>query len=251
MKALITGASSGMGRDMARYLDSLGYELYLVSRSEDELNKLASSLKNKSVVIPLDLTKEDNCFKLYEKVKSEEIDWLINNAGFGLLGNTWELDLERELEMINLNVKAVHILTRLFLDDMIKRNSGRILNVASSAGFLPGPSLNTYYATKNYIAKWSIGLYEELRRKNINVHISCLCPGPVNTNFDKVAGVQFSMKGLSSEYVAKYAIDKSLKNKLIIIPGLSVKLGIFFSRFLSYKGQAKMVYGIQKRKGGK
>ena len=249
MKVLITGASSGMGRDMARYLDTLGYELFLVSRSEDELNKLASSLNNKSTVIPLDLTKEDNCYKLYNLVKKEKIDWLINNAGFGLLGNTWELDLDKEMDMINLNIKAVHILTRLFLDDMVKRDSGRILNVASSAAFLPGPSLNTYYATKNYVAKWSIGLAEELRRKNINVHISCLCPGPVNTNFDKVAGVKFSLKGLSSEYVAKYAIDESLKNKLIIVPGFSVKLGLFFSRFLSYKNQARMVYNIQKKKG--
>lgn len=249
MKVLITGASSGIGRDMARYLDSLGYELILVSRSEEDLNKLATSLKNKSMVIPMDLSKSDNCYKLYDRVKTENVDWLINNAGFGLLGNTWELSLDKELEMLDLNVRAVHILTRLFLDDMVKRNSGRILNVASSAAFLPGPSLNTYYATKNYVAKWSIGLYEELRRKNINVHISCLCPGPVNTNFDKVAGVKFSMKGLSSEYVAKYAIDKALKNKLVIIPGLSVRLGLFFSRFLSYKSQAKTVYNIQKKKG--
>ena len=251
MKALVTGASSGIGKDFALYLDKLGYELILVSRSDDALKKVADSLSKKPKIIVLDLSVNDNCYKLYEMVKDDKVDFLINNAGFGLLGNTWELDLDKELNMIDLNVKAVHILSRLFLDDMIKRNSGRILNVASSAGFLPGPSLNTYYATKNYVTKWTVGLYEELRRKNINVHVSCLCPGPVNTNFDKVAGVDFSMKGLPSDYVAKYAIDKSLKNKLVIVPGFSVRMGIFFSKLLSLKKQARIVYGIQRKKGKK
>ena len=115
MKALITGASSGIGKDMAKYLSNLGWDLILVARREDRLEKLQKSLKTNVQIIPLDLGIEKNCFKLYDQVKNEQIDLLINNAGFGLFGNTFETDLNRELEMINLNVKAMHILTKLFL----------------------------------------------------------------------------------------------------------------------------------------
>ena len=132
--------------------------------------------------------------------------------------------------------------------DMMKKDKGYILNVASSAGFLAGPVLNTYYASKNYVTKWTMGLYEELRKVKSNVHISCLCPGPVDTNFNKVAGGSFNVKALSSEYVAKYAVKKMLKNKLIIVPGTFVKLGIFFNRFLPYKLSLRIVYYIQNKK---
>ena len=152
------------------------------------------------------------------------------------------------MKMIDLNVTAVHILTKLFLQDMVKKDKGRILNVASIAGFLVGPTLNTYYATKSYVTKWTLGLYEELRRAKSNVHVSCLCPGPVDTNFNKVAGTSFMINGLSSEYVAKYGVDKMLKNKLIIIPGFFVKLGAFLSRFISYKFLLKIMYMLQKQK---
>ena len=173
---------------------------------------------------------------------------LINGAGFGLFGNTWETDLGRELKMIELNITSLHILTKLFLNDFVKKDKGHILNIASSAGFLAGPYLNTYYATKNYVTKWSMAIYEELRRSKSNVHISVLCPGPVDTNFNKVAGGSFTVKALSSEYVARYAIDKCLKNKMLIIPGLTTKLGIFFNRFLPYKISLKIVYKIQQGK---
>ena len=142
----------------------------------------------------------------------------------------------------------MHILTKLFLKDMVARDSGYILNVASSAGFLAGPVLNTYYATKNYVTKWTMGIYEELRKVKSNVHISCLCPGPVNTNFNKVAGGSFNMKALSSDYVAKYGIDKMFKNKLIIIPGFTVRLGVFLNRFISNKLSLRIVYHIQSKK---
>ena len=248
MRALITGASSGIGRDMAHYLGSLEYDLILVSRDQDKLLEVAKSIKTSVKVITMDLSSRDNVFKLYDQVKNEDIDFLINNAGFGLFGNTYETDLGKELKMIDLNITAVHILTKLFLGDMVKKDKGRILNVASSAGFMAGPGLNTYYATKNYVTKWTIAIYEELRRMKSNVKISCLCPGPVNTNFNKVAGGHFTLKGLSSEYVARYAIDKALKNKLIIVPGVSMKLGLFFNRFLPYKLSLKIVYNIQKKK---
>ena len=247
MKALITGASSGIGRDIARYLDKLGYTLYLVARGEDSLKELTNELNNAKYYI-YDLSKENEVYELYNELKEEKIDFLINNAGFGLFGFFDETDLDKELNMIDVNIKSLHILTKLFLKDMVTRNSGRILNVASSAGFYAGPYLNTYYATKNYVLKLSMGIYEELRRKNSNVKISVLCPGPVNTNFNNVAGGSFSAKGLSSEYVAKYAVDKALKNKLIIIPGIMMKLGVFGSRFLPYKMQLKIIYNIQANK---
>ena len=248
MKALITGASSGIGRDMAKYLDSLGYEVFLVGRNKERLQEVANVCKNAKAIYDYDLSIDANVYKLYEKVKGEKIDLLVNNAGFGLFGFFDETDLDKELEMIDVNIKALHILTKLFLQDMVKRNSGRILNVASMAGFFAGPKLNTYYATKNYVAKWTMGIYEELRKAKKNVHISCLCPGPVDTNFNKVAGGEFTVKALSSDYVAKYAVDKALKNKLIIIPGFVTKLAVFFNRFISHKFSLKIVYTMQDKK---
>ena len=251
MKALITGASSGIGKDMARYLASLGHDLILVARRKERLEELQKELKVKVRIIPLDLEKEENCYQLYEQVKKEDIDILINNAGFGLFGMFDKTDLNRELEMIDLNIKAVHILTKLFLQDFVKKDRGYILNVASSAGFLAGPRLNTYYATKNYVLKLTMAIYEELRHQNSHVVISALCPGPVATEFNKVAHGKFSLKEMPSPKVAKIAIDKLFKKKLLIIPGLSNKVGIFLARFLPYKWQLKFVYQIQKRKSAR
>ena len=248
MKALITGASSGIGRDMAYYLASLNYDLILVARREERLKEIQEKVKTNVRIITLDLGVEKNCFKLYEMTKDENIDLLINDAGFGLFGNTFETDLNRELEMINLNVKAVHIITKLFLCDFYKKDYGHILNVASSAGFLAGPRLNTYYATKNYVLKFTMGIYEELKMAKSNVHISALCPGPVRTEFNRVAGGKFNIDSSQSKKVAKLAIDKTLKNKLIIVPGLFVKLGLFFNRFIPWKLSLRIMYSIQERK---
>lgn len=248
MKVLVTGASSGIGRDMCRYLGSLGHNLIMVSRDQKKMEEVAKDISTQVEIISLDLSIYENVFQLYEKVKNQEIDMLVNGAGFGLFGNTWETDLDTELKMIDVNIKAVHILTKLFLKDMIKRDKGYILNIASSAGFLAGPKLNTYYATKNYIAKWTMGIYEELRKRKSHVHISCLCPGPVETNFNQVAGGDFHLKALSSEYVAQYGIDKCLQKKLLIVPGFGVRMGLFFNRFIPWKTSLKIVYLIQDKK---
>ena len=247
MVALITGASSGIGRDIARYLSKLGYDLIVVARRKDLLLELKKELKTKVEVIELDLSQEENVYKLYDMTKGR-VDFLINNAGFGLFGMTYQTDLDTELKMIDVNVKCVHILTKLFLQEFVKKDKGRILNVASSAGFMAGPRLNTYYATKNYVLKFTMAIYEELRTMKSNVHISALCPGPVNTEFNRVAKGKFELKGLSSEYVAKYAIDKSLKNKLLIVPGTTMKIGVFMTRLVPYKLLLRITYGIQKRK---
>ena len=150
--------------------------------------------------------------------------------------------------MIDTNIKAVHVLTKSFLKDMEKRNSGYILNVASSAAFQPGPLMATYYATKSYVYQLTEAINYEQEKIKTNVHISVLCPGPVNTYFNNVAGVKFGVKPLSSPYVAKYAIDQMLKEKMLIIPGFKMKCAKFFSRFLSDKFLLRITYRIQKKK---
>lgn len=247
MKALVTGASSGIGRDIALYLDSLGYKLILVGRNYEALEEVRSTCRI-AKVITCDLSKLEEVYRLYNEVKREKITLLVNNAGFGLFGDFNKTDLEIELEMIAVNITAVHILTKLFLRDFTKNKKGQILNVASAAGFMAGPGLNTYYATKNYVLKLTLGIYEELRRQKSNIKISCLCPGPVDTNFQDRAGGEFKGNDLSSEYVAKYAVDKMLKNKLIIVPSFRMKIGLFLTRIIPIKLHLKIVYNIQKKR---
>lgn len=248
MKALVTGASSGLGRDMALYLGSMGFELILVGRNKEKLETLQQELKVKSKIVVADLSDLSNVKELYVLTKNDEIDVLINNAGFGLFGKFYETDLNKELEMIRTNVEAVHLLTKLFLRDMKKRNSGYIMNVASSAAFGPGPLMATYYATKAYVNNLTEAIYEELRRDNLNIHVSSLCPGPVDTNFNNVAGVRFSVKPLNSMEVSRYAIDKMLAGKVVIVPGKLMKLTLFFRRFASRNLIRKITYNIQKKK---
>ena len=248
MKALITGASSGIGLEMAKYLAEKNIDLILVARSEDKLKSLKNRLNVNCKIIALDLIKEENVYKLYELVKNENIDILINNAGFGLFGIFSKTDLNRELEMINLNIKTYHILTKLFLQDFIKKDYGYILNVCSSAGFMAGPKLSTYYATKNYVTKLTMAINEELRKEKSNVVICALCPGPVDTNFNKVAKGKFKIRGISPKYVAKYAVDKMFKNKMLIVPGLKMKLTLFLTRFVPYRLQLFVAYYIQGKK---
>lgn len=248
MLALITGASSGMGRDMAKVLALKGYDLILVARRKERLEELKKELKVNVTIIDLDLSNIDNCYKLYEKVKSKDIDILINNAGFGLFGIFTETDLDTELKMIDLNIKAYHILTKLFLQDFVKKDKGYILNVCSSAGFMAGPRLSTYYATKNYVTKLTMAIHEEIKRMHSNVHISALCPGPVATEFNEVAHGTFSIREANSYQVAEYAINKLFKHKMIIVPTVLMKLTLFFNRFAPHSLTLYIAYNIQMRK---
>lgn len=254
MLALVTGASSGIGRDMARILNSLNYDLIITARDRNKLEELKKELnaKNNKIVdiIVKDLSKTEECISLYNEVKEkyEFVDILINNAGFGLCGSFIETSLEKELNMIDTNIKGMHILTKLFLKDMVQKDKGRILNVSSIAGFMPGPLMATYYSTKNYVLRLTQAIKEELNKSKSNVKISVLCPGPVNTNFNKVANVKFAIKGLSSEYVAKYAIDKMLKNKTIIVVGWKIKLARFLSKISPDVIVTKVCYHMQRRK---
>ena len=249
MKALITGASSGIGLDMARYLAAKKCELILVSRNKEKLEEIQETLPTKVTIIVADLSQEQRVKELYAFAKKENIDILINNAGLGDFGPLTDTDLTKDLELINTNIKAVHILTKYFVKDMEKRNTDTyILNVASSAAFQPGPLMSTYYATKSYVYQLTEALYYEEKKKKTKVHVSVLCPGPVATNFNDVAGVKFSVKPLTSAYVARYAIDEMLKNKMLIIPGFKMKCAKFFSRFVSDKFLLRIIYRVQKRK---
>ena len=248
MLALITGASSGIGADMARILSSRGYDLILVARRKDKLERLKKELNTKVEIIPMDISSTFNCMKLYNKVKKEDIDIVINNAGFGAFGEFSETNLDRELDMIDLNIKSLHTLTKQFLKDFVAKNKGYILNVASSAAFLPGPLMATYYGSKAYVLHFTEFIAEELRKKGSNVYIGALCPGPVNTEFNSVAGVKFGMKSLESYDVAEYAIKKMFSRKVVIIPGTTVKLGVFCTRFIPRNIQARISYMIQKKK---
>lgn len=248
MKALITGASSGIGKDIACILGNLGYDLIVVARRKNILNELKKEVKTNVLVIPLDLSEEDNLETLWNAVKDEDIDILVNNAGFGLFGEFDKTDLDTEFKMIDVNIKAVHYLTKKFLIKFKEKNSGYILNVASSAGFMAGPKLSTYYATKNYVLRLTEAIYEELKVDKSNVKISCLCPGPVDTEFNKVAHGEFHTSSLSSEYVAKYAVKEMFKNKLYIIPSFKMKAAVFLTRLAPRKILLKITYKIQDRK---
>lgn len=243
MIALVTGGTSGIGLDIARELDKRGYDLVLVSE-KSTVDK--NEFKNKVEVVNMDLSKVDNCYKLHDKYK--DVDVFINNAGFGTFGPFYETDMDKELKMIDVNVKAMHVLTKLYLKDMKEKNSGYILNTASAAAYAYGPLMSTYYATKSYVYKLTTAIYEELRRENSNVVISCLTPGPVYTKFQEKANVDFTVSTLTSEYVGKYAVDNLFKKKLLIVPGFSIKLSKIFINFLPVKLALKICYGFQKRK---
>lgn len=252
MKALITGASSGIGLDMARYLATKKFELILVSRNKEKLESIQEELPTKVTIIVADLSNEQRVKELYVLAKKENVDILINNAGLGDFGPLTDTDLNKDLELINTNIKALHILTKYIVKDMEKRDTDTyILNVASAAAFQAGPLMSTYYATKAYVYRLTEALYYEEKKKGTKVHVSVLCPGPVATNFNNVAGVEFAVKPLTSTYVARYAIDQMFKGKMLIIPGIKMKLSKFFSRFVSEKFLLKVTYNIQKRKASK
>ena len=247
MKALVTGASSGMGKDMAKYLASLGYDLIVVSRDKEKLKSIYKDEKVKVTIIDMDLTDTDNCIKLHEMLKKENIDILINNAGFGDAGKFTKTNLDKELEMIDLNVKSYHVLTKLFLTDFVKRDYGRILNVASIAGFMYGPYMATYYATKNYVVSLTLSIIRELKKDKSKVKVSLFCPGPVRTNFNNVANVKFNIGSISSEYASIYAIDNMFKDKEVIVPP-NMKLAKLLVKIAPYNIVTLINSYVQERK---
>lgn len=246
MRAVITGATSGIGRDMAVFLAEKGWDLILTGRNQKELDSFQAKYPCQAETIALDLAEKDAPYTLYKFCRGKSVDLLVNNAGFGKYGKFSDVSLNDELDMISVNIRAVHILTKLFLRDFRKRNKGRILNVASSAGFLTGPNMSTYYASKNYVVRLSLAIAEELRREKSNVTISVLAPGPVDTNFNKRAGAGFLIMGMKSCEVAKYALEKTFEGKWLIVPGAFMKLSVFATKFLPHTIQPAVIAIIQK-----
>ena len=248
--ACITGASSGIGMEFAKRLSRMGYELILVSRNTKALKKLAGTLPCRCKIISCDLSDENNCIKLAEYLKTKNLTLFINNAGFGDWGSFDNTDLNKELNMINVNIKALHILTKEILKDFTKKDRGYILNVASSAGLLDGgPYMAAYYATKAYVTSLTSSIYEELKEAGSNVHISMLCPGPVDTNFNNVAGVTFALSGISASYCARYALSELFKGTLTIVPTFTMKAAVLAGKFAPRKLLIKITAKQQLKKG--
>ena len=254
MKALITGASSGLGYDMARVLSEMGYDIIAVARREERLKALREELKTDVEVVLCDVTDTDACKELAKY--ADQVDILINNAGFGVFGEFLETDLDKEMKMLDTNSRAVHILTKLFCEKFVARNYGHILNVASVAAFFPGPLFGAYYASKAYVLRLTQSLAEELRQRKSKVKISALCPGPVHTEFEDVANVNFGsgkekiskLVILESRPVAEYAIKKMLSGKEVIVPGFLMKMAVFCRRIISDRFLSKIMYFVQGKK---
>ncbi|MGN1118859.1 MAG: SDR family NAD(P)-dependent oxidoreductase [Oscillospiraceae bacterium] len=236
MIALVTGASSGLGRDIARSLAKHGINVILTARRRDRLEALKEELIReygvKAMYIAADLSDENQCKMLHERVKKYDIDIFVNNAGLGVFGEFTETPLEQELDMIDVNVRAFHILFKLFLTDFKKRDYGYILNTASVAGFFPGPMFSSYYASKAYVVRMTQAIAEELCAEKSRVSVSMLCPGPTETEFLERAGVSFSFPAASGEKVAETAVRGMFGGELMICSSSVMKAALLLSKLV-------------------
>jgi len=232
--ALITGASAGLGVEFARQLSKRGHRLVLAARRKDRLDALARELGNARAVA-IDLSKANATAKLMADLEAagEQVEILVNNAGFGLIGRFAELEPKRERQMIDLNVGALTDLCRAVAPGMIKRKSGAILNVASTAAFQPGPKMAVYFATKAFVLSFTEALHEELKPHGVKV--TCLCPGPTRTEFGEVAGFggngAFDKVAMEAGEVVEAGLKGMDRNRAVIVPGLVNKIGAISTRF--------------------
>jgi short-subunit dehydrogenase len=252
--ALITGASGGIGKELAVLFAKDGHDLVLVARSGDKLQRLAEDLTTRygvSVKIMVkDLEDPEAAQQMVEELQRESItvDYLINNAGFGLYGEFLTTDLDKEAGMIDLNIKTLTILTKRFLPQMVERGQGGVLNVASTAAFQPGPLMAVYFATKAYVLSFTEALENEC--KGTGVKISALCPGPTQTGFGEAANMNasklFQSGAMDVQEVAQIGYNGFLKGKPIVIPGMQNRLLAFLVRFLpreTVKGLVRQMQG--------
>ena len=250
--AVITGASAGLGTEFAKQLADKGYKLILTARREERLKALAESLPVECVIVPADLSKTEECLRFFDIIKDYKVDIFINNAGFGDCNSFLESDLDMELDMIDVNVKAMHTLCKKMLQKMQKENHGYILNVASSAGLLPaGPYMATYYATKAYVSSLTQAIAQELKEMDSRVYVGALCPGPVDTEFYDVANVEFTLKGITPEYCVEYALKQMIKRQTVIVPTLLMKASTLASKVAPRSLAVKITSGQQRKKLGK
>lgn len=250
--AVITGASSGMGAEFARQLSKMGYELLLIARRQERLVELAGNLDTKADIYVCDVAKEDDCDLLLSYIGERKVDVFLNNAGFGDCGYFAETDLDKDLNMIDVNIRALHYLMKGMLRKMEVHNDGYLLNIASSAGILPGgPYMATYYATKAYVRSISLAVNQELLEAGKNIYVGCLCPGPVNTEFSQNANVEFTLKGISAEFCVSYALKQMFKRKPIILPSVTIKGVYMFNRICPLRLALKLTSRQQRKKLGK
>lgn len=254
--ACITGASSGIGAEFARQLAAEGYSVILVARRQDRLidlgQELASDYHVECECITADLSDLNECENLVSHLKSKRempLDLLINNAGFGAVGRFDQNDISNDLNMIDVNIKALHYIAHQMMPHFIERNHGHIINVGSVAGLMPGgPYMATYYATKSYVVSLTNALAEELKRLGSHAQVHALCPGPVNTEFNDVANVKFSLKGISARECVSYCIDEADRGKIIIIPNMMVKVAAVASKLVPKEIVLGIVARSQKSK---
>lgn len=232
MYALITGASSGIGAEFARQLAKEGYHLILVARRKDRLSRLKLQLEQTYSIrvkcLSYDLSKREECIHLYESCKSYHITLVINNAGVGKAGYSTNLSLEEELAILDTNITAVHILTKLFATTL---TSAKILNVASIAAFTPIPIMAAYGASKSYVLQYSRAVNYELKKQKSSTRIAVLCPGPVYTEFHQVAGVTNELRGISTKQCVREALVGLKKGKEVIVPSSTTKLMRYLLKF--------------------
>ena len=236
---LITGASSGLGMELAKLFAADGSDLVLVARREDRLNELADKLRADHGVnvhvLPKDLSQKSAPEEIYNHLENAgiQIDVVVNNAGFGNKGHVTDLDTNLQLDMIQVNLVALFHLTRLFLPGIIERGHGGVLNVGSLAGFQPGPNLAVYFATKAFVLSLTEALAEEV--SNPNIKISCLAPGPVKTEFGEKSDLEdsllFKVSLMEMEPVVKAGYEGFRKGQTIVIPGLKQQIVPFLNRF--------------------
>lgn len=248
--AIITGASSGLGLEFVKLFAKDGYNLVVIARNEEKLLEIKQSYPNITVtVIPKDLSKPDAINEVIQEMNAQNIkvDVLVNNAGFGLLGSFESLSIEQQLNMIQLNISSLTELTYRLLPDLRMSKSGKILNVASTAAFQPGPNMAVYYATKAFVLSFSEALAEELIDDAITV--TTLCPGATKTNFSSVANVEntkmFS-NAMSSEVVAEQGYHSLMQGKRVVITGGFNKVGAMAAKFLPRKTAAKIAKLVMK-----
>ena len=247
--AVVTGGASGIGLEFVKLLIKDDYKVFIVDNNKENLSELNNIIsKNKFQSIRLDLAKRKSPKKIYKKLKNENIEVLINNAGFGTFGKFYKTEWKREAEMINLHVLNTAHLTKLFLKDMIKKNNGKILNIASVAAFQPGPMMSLYYATKAFILHFTEAISNEVKDKNIS--ISVLCPGQTNTNFQESVSSKKNKINFNTSCpikVAKYGYNALKKNITVSVPGFLNKIIVFLNRILPRSTSTNLVRYIQEK----
>ncbi|WP_066021885.1 MULTISPECIES: SDR family NAD(P)-dependent oxidoreductase [Clostridium] len=248
---LITGASTGIGREMAKIFAQNGFSIVIAARNRSKLIELSDEIKKKYtvevLVMPKDLSIKNSAKELFDEIREKniEIDTLVNNAGMGDCGFFHESSVDKDTEMIELNITSLTILTRIFSEDMVRHGSGKILNVASTGAYMPGPFIAVYYATKAYVLSFTEAIANEL--KEFNIQVSALCPGATITEFAKRAG-KLELKGaMSAESVARIGFTEFMKGKQVIIPGFFNKVGLLFSKFLPRRILAYVIGKTQRK----